>query len=205
MIGYASRTGTKRNLAGLRARGWRLLVSARGVLRTEGFGYALDNGAWTAFQRSEPFDERAFSVALAQLGGGADWTVVPDIVAGGVASLAYSMAWLGRVLDATPVALVAVQNGMEPHHVAQLLGPRVGLFVGGDTPWKLATLPQWCALGRARGCIVHVGRVNSAKRIHLCAYYGATSFDGSSASRYAVELPGLDLARRQTALGLENK
>ncbi len=56
MIAYASRTGTRRNLAALRDAGWRLMVSARGVLRTEGFPYGLDNGAWTAFQRDEPFD-----------------------------------------------------------------------------------------------------------------------------------------------------
>lgn len=38
MIGYASRTGTRRNLAALREADWRLLVSARGVLRIVGGG-----------------------------------------------------------------------------------------------------------------------------------------------------------------------
>lgn len=204
MIPYASRTGTRRNLAGLRAAGWRILVSARGVLRHEGFRYALDNGAWTAHQAGEPFDVAAFERAHALLGADADWTVIPDIVTGGLDSLAYSLSWIDRVLAVGP-GLLAVQNGMEPHHVAHLLGPRCGVFIGGDTPWKLATLPAWCRLGRERGCIVHVGRVNSAKRIHLCAYHGASSFDGSSASRYAVELPGLDNARRQLPLGLENR
>lgn len=37
MVSYASRTGTRRNLAAMRGAGWRLLVSAAGVLRTEGF------------------------------------------------------------------------------------------------------------------------------------------------------------------------
>lgn len=46
MVGYASRTGNKRNLAALRNANWRLLVSAKGELRTEGMRYALDNGAW---------------------------------------------------------------------------------------------------------------------------------------------------------------
>ena len=36
MIAYASRTGTRRNLAALRGANWRLLVSATGVHRTEG-------------------------------------------------------------------------------------------------------------------------------------------------------------------------
>ncbi|MBC8753020.1 hypothetical protein F6X42_44140, partial [Paraburkholderia sp. WC7.3b] len=43
-----------------RSPGWRLLVSAKGEHRTEGMRYAIDNGAWTAYQRGEPFDEAAF-------------------------------------------------------------------------------------------------------------------------------------------------
>jgi len=68
MIAYASRTGTRRNLDALRRAGWRLMISARGALRTEGFRYALDNGAWTSSQRGEPFNEAAFERALSRLG-----------------------------------------------------------------------------------------------------------------------------------------
>jgi hypothetical protein len=39
---------------------WRLVVSARGILRAEGFRYAFDNGAWTSFQRGEPSHVAAF-------------------------------------------------------------------------------------------------------------------------------------------------
>lgn len=85
MIAYASRTGTRRNLDALRRAGWRLMVSARGALRTEGFRYALDNGAWTSFQLGEAFDEAAFERAVARLGTDADWIVVRDIVMGGMA------------------------------------------------------------------------------------------------------------------------
>ncbi len=48
---------------------------------------------------------------------------------------------------------------------------------------------DWAELARERGAICHVGRVNSARRIHLCASAGVTSFDGSGVSRYAVEIP----------------
>jgi hypothetical protein len=89
MVGYASRTGTRRNLAALDDAEWRLLVSAKGALRTEGMRYALDNGAWTAFQQQQPFDEAAFLIAIERLGVGADWIVLPDIVEGGLASLDY--------------------------------------------------------------------------------------------------------------------
>lgn len=197
MIAYASRTGTRRNLAALRGAGWRLLVSAAGVLRSEGFPYALDNGAWSAFCQRRPFDEQAFTLALRKMGAAADWTVIPDIVAGGLASLDLSLRWMRRVLDETPRALIAVQNGMKPSDVEPFLGDRVGLFIGGDTSWKLSTLPAWAAASRARGSWCHVGRVNSRKRIYSCSAAGASSFDGTSASRFAVTVPLLDGARRQ--------
>lgn len=197
LIAYASRTGTVRNLNALREAGWRLLVSATGELRPEGFRYAIDNGAWTAFQQKQPFDEAAFVLALRTLGAGADWTVVPDIVAGGLRSLEFSASWLPRVLDACPRALLAVQDGMQPADVAPFINDtRMGLFVGGSTEWKLATMGQWAAMARERRAVCHVGRVNTRRRILMCARAGVTSFDGTSATVYASTLPLLDGARR---------
>jgi len=200
-MAYASRTGTRRNLAALRDAGWRLLVSAAGCLRSEGFPYALDNGAWSAFSQGRPFSEPDFTRALARMGRGADWVVIPDIVQGGHASLEFSLRWMRRVLDETERGLIAVQNGLTESDVEGFLGPRVGIFVGGSTEWKLSTLPAWCALARRVGCWAHVGRVNTARRIHLCSVAGATSFDGTSASRFAKTVPKLDHARRQLAFG----
>jgi hypothetical protein len=194
MVSYASRTGTRRNLAAMRAAGWRLLVSAKGVLRTEGMPYALDNGAWTAFQQGEPFDELAFGRAVDLLGESADWIVLPDIVAGGMASLEFSLRWMERLKGIPTRLLLAVQNGMEPDDVRELLSPAVGLFVGGDTQWKLATVNTWGQLARRRNCYMHVGRVNSAKRIALCAAAGAHSVDGTSATRFEKTLAPLDAA-----------
>jgi len=201
MIAYASRTGTRRNLDALRSAGWRLMISARGVLRTEGFRYALDNGAWTSFQRGEAFHDAAFERAVAMLGPGADWIVLPDIVMGGAASLAFSRRWLDRLRYRPSLSraafLLAVQNGMKPAQIRHMLGPRLGIFVGGDTQWKLATMAQWARLAHASGAICHVGRVNSARRIRLCAAAGIDSFDGSGVSRFCAALPPLDRARRQ--------
>jgi hypothetical protein len=197
IVPYASRTGTRSTLASLRAHGWRLLVSATGCHRTEGFRYALDNGAWTAFQQGAPFDFRSFERLLIALGSKADWCVVPDIVQGGAESLAFSMSWLPRVLDACPVALLAVQDGMTEDDVASLLGPRVGLFVGGSTSWKLATLAAWSRLAKDAGTICHVGRVNTARRVSACVAAGVTSFDGTSVTRFPKTIYRLDHARRQ--------
>lgn len=197
LIGYASRTGTRRNLELLRAGGWRLLVSARGVMRTEGFEYAIDNGAWTAHQRGEPFDVAAFERVLELHGRGADWIVVPDIVGAGHRSLDFSLSWIDRLRTIGPTLLLAVQDGLREADVLPLLGPRVGLFLGGTTAWKLATMAAWGETAARAGCYYHVGRVNTARRIYQVRDAGAHSFDGTSASRYAAGFPGLDNARRQ--------
>ena len=200
MIAYASRTGTKRNLAALRAADWRLLVSARGVLRHEGFPYALDNGAWTAHTHDEPFDVPAFTKAVDLLGNDADFVVIPDIVGGGIDSLRYSLSWLPRLRRLPGPQLLAVQDGMTPEDVRPYIGTRIGIAVGGTTEWKIETMRQWGALARESACWLHILRVNSARRIRLCQDAGATSFDGSGPSRFAKALPRLDNARRQMPL-----
>lgn len=197
MIAYASRTGTRRNLDRMRLFGWRLLVSATGSWRTEGMQYAIDNGAWTAYQNGTPFDVKAFEGVVELLGSGADWIVCPDIVCGGIESLALSLSWLDRLPGKR---LIPVQNGMVPDNLRNHIGPDVGLFVGGDSDWKESTLPQWGHLSRDVGCYLHVGRVNSERRIRLCHLAGAHSFDGTSVTRYAGTIWRLERARRQGAL-----
>jgi hypothetical protein len=201
MICYASRTGTGRNLAALRAHDWRLLVSRAGVWRTEGFPrYALDNGAWADFRAGTAFDADAFERLIDRLGARADWVVLPDIVAGGLASLDLSTRWLNRCLAACPMALLAVQDGMTEADVAPVVGRSVGVFLGGSTPWKLATMGQWGAFCRARSLHYHVARVNTARRYRMAHAAAAHSVDGSSVTRYAVTIRRLDLASRQPDL-----
>jgi hypothetical protein len=178
------------------------MVSAKGVLRTEGFKYALDNGAWWAFNKGVPFDATAFLAAFDKLGGGADFVVLPDIVAGGVRSLEFSLEWKRRLWQKCPFYL-AVQDGMSTTTVAPHIGWGTGIygiFVGGTTEWKERTMQDWGKLTQEKNCRLHVGRVNSARRIHLCEAAGANSFDGSSVSRYAVSLPKLENARQQKEL-----
>ncbi len=216
MIAYASHTGTKRNLQGIRENDWRILYSAAEPSHfvDEGILHALDNGAWQKFQQGREWDadaDKAFGFGLDRWGKSADWVVAPDIVAGGMRSLALSLSWMPRVLSATSYALLAVQDGMTVEDVRPHVGGRVGIFVGGSTDkqrdeygrvwnWKEKTIPDWCGLGREVGCWVHVGRVNTARRIAICGSFGADSFDGTSASKYAVTIPPLTRARNQFGL-----
>ena len=202
MIPYASRTGTKKNLAALREFGWRLLVSASGPHRSEGFSYCIDNGAWTAFQKGTRFDEGRFMSLLDRLGAGADWIVVPDVVGDRVESLRLTERWLPR-LERYPRLLVSVQDGMTYHDVRGWLGSSVGIFLGGSTEWKMATLDVWGIVSRDLPCYYHVARVNSEKRILMARSAGAHSVDGSNASRFSVTVPRLDRAVRRPIDGFE--
>lgn len=193
MIPYASRTGTKRNLAALREHGWNLLVSARGPHRNEGFRYGIDNGAWTAHQKAEPFHDGAFLRVVASIGLGAEWIVVPDVVGDRLASLRLTEQWLPR-LEGHARLLVAVQDAMELPDVGGWLGPRCGLFLGGSTSWKESTMQRWGDASRRVSCYYHVARVNTARRIIMARRAGAHSIDGTSASRFSVTVPELTAA-----------
>lgn len=197
MICYASRTGTRRNLAALRAAGWRLLISRAGVWRTEGFRYALDNGAWSDFQQGKQFDEDAFDRLLEALGAGADWVVLPDIVAGGQRSLELSVRWTNRARAICDLVLIAVQDGMTEADLAPFVGPNVGIFLGGSTEWKLATMAQWGAFCAERRVHYHVARVNSRKRLIMANAAGASSMDGSNLSRYSKNVTHMTNSARQ--------
>lgn len=208
---YASRTGTKRNLAALRGAGWRLLVSAAGVWRSEGFPYAIDNGAWSAFTKGRPIDLDRFRRCVTLLGRGADWIVLPDIVAGGMTSLRLSMEWVPELAHIAPL-LLPVQDGMVPDDVRGLVGPGLGIFLGGSTDpkrktggWKLETMFAWGRLAKETGAYFHVARVNSAKRIEASRLAGADSVDGTSASMYSDTVPELDAARRLQPFMLERQ
>lgn len=159
-----------------------------------------DYGAWSAFQQDRAFDTDAFLRAVDLVGEHADWIVLPDIVLGGQRSLDLSLSWLDKLKGIPTRLLIAVQNGMQPDDVRRYLNPMVGLFVGGDTAWKESTCETWGSLARRRNCYLHVGRVNSQRRIGICAAAGADSFDGTSVTRYAVTMRPLDAARRQSDL-----
>lgn len=131
---------------------------------------------------------RAFDI----LAIAADWAVLPDIVAGGLASLDMSLSWLPRVRGACPL-LLPVQDGMTDRDVCGLIGPDLGVFVGGSTDWKELTTAKWAALARTHGAYIHVGRVNTRRRIRLCIESGVDSVDGTSASMYSVRAG--DIAR----------
>lgn len=90
-----------------------------------------------------------------------------------------------RVIRAVgfPPALVA-QDGMT---VADVPWPEIAtLFIGGSTEWKLGPQAQTLiAYAKTRGLWVHMGRVNSQRRMWEAARKGCDSFDGTQYSRWS--------------------
>jgi hypothetical protein len=201
MIGYAPNDGSRHNMDALRTRGWRLLLTPTHRTPYADLSFAIDNGAWRAYQLKVPFDEAAFENLVDRLGCAADFVILPDIVGGGNDSLAFSVSWLPRLRNLKHL-LLPIQNGMNAHDVGMVLrqAPRVGLFLGGTTEYKLAQMYAWGMVAHAWNRWFHVGRVNSIRRVRLCAEAGADSFDGSSVTIFSDKLARLDPARQQPSL-----
>lgn len=206
MIGYASNTGTRRNLEALRLSGWRILLTPDNPTPRIGLRHGIDNGAWGAFQKQMPFDDKAFGDLVDRSGGEADFVIVPDIVAGGMESLKFSLSWLPRLRHIWKL-LLPVQDGMDVLAVSNALHAwsGLGLFLGGTTEWKLKTMYGWGMVAASLNRHYHVGRVNTARRIRLAAEVGAQSFDGTSATMFSCTLPLLEAARQQPSLLAPNR
>lgn len=205
MIPYATRTGTKRNNALMAQGGWGVLLNPFCDLSPlpPGVRRAFDNGAWPAHTAGRPFDGPAFVRGVERVGPGSEFIVCPDIVMGGRESLAFLLSWLPFCLEIGPLVLIAVQDHMTIGDIVDLYrlhGDRIGIFVGGSTVWKEETMKRWGTLARRLGIYCHVGRVNTMRRIALCAHAGAHSFDGTSASKFAKTIPMLTSATRQQDL-----
>ena len=197
---YASNTGTKRNLEQFRRHGWRVLLTPQNPKWPDGLHCGIDNGAWPAFVNNLPFDGDGFMRVVERNGPAADWVVIPDKVAEGLKSLEFSEGWMPK-LRGLKLLLLAVQDGMEPHHVSAFMRryptQAIGIFLGGSTEWKLKTMYSWGMVADALGVYYHVARVNSAKRIRLAQEAGADSIDGTSGTLYSITVPRLDAAARQ--------
>lgn len=200
MDAYASRTGTKRNLKALAVAGWGLFVSAAGVHRHEGFRFWIECGRWSVHRGTITLEEcdARYEALLASHGAHpqCEAIVAPDIVNGGLESWRLSLSWLDRLLaDYAARVYLPVQPGIRPAEVAEQLGPRVGVFIGGDSAWKEATAASWARLAHDHGALCHMGRVNSLRRLLIAKAAGCDSFDGSGPSRFEAHLHEMERAR----------
>ena len=108
------------------------------------------------------------------------FAVLPDIVGDHAATLARSLPWVERVRDLGYRAAFACQNGAENDPDIPWRDAFDVAFLAGDDRWKLGQPAHRVAVrARAAGVPVHMGRVNSAKRLRRAAVMGCSTADGT--------------------------
>jgi hypothetical protein len=168
-----------------------LVVPADGNLIPEMGRWAGDNGAFTRF------DEPAFLRMLERCRWAKErclFIAAPDVVGKARETADLFREWAPRIRAYHyPVALVA-QDGLSWPDVPwdQL----DCIFIGGTTAYKLgAEAARIVVEAHLYGKWVHMGRVNTARRLQYAAAIGVDSVDGSGWSRFPS-----DMLRRHGAL-----
>lgn len=142
--------------------------------------YALDNGAYGAFTRKQPWQPGPWQELLewaANSGQQPRWCLIPDVVGDRLATMALWQEWadLVRVKYGWPLAFAA-QDGMTPFDVPKSADV---VFLGGSTEWKRQAIRPFCEVHRR----VHVGRINTYRWLRFCEEAGAESIDGTGWTR----------------------
>jgi hypothetical protein len=170
-------------------RSWVYADELLGVMLTPNMGnaainavvWAADNGCYT---KGEAFDLLDYYLWLNERRPRSLtclFATAPDVV--GDAGATWWRSWRTfdpiRTLGYRP-ALVG-QDGLEDHDLSWDEHEAWDwLFLGGSTTWKLSDAARECteraiALGKS----VHMGRVNSLKRLRIAESWGVTSADGT--------------------------
>lgn len=143
--------------------------------------WAIDNGAFSGFEEDQ------FIRLLDQCADRSSecmWVAAPDVVGDSAETLSRFLTWEPILRERKfRVALVS-QDGMRTDDVPW--GKLDCLFIGGTDAHKLG--PEAVTLVREAkrlGKLVHVGRVNSLKRIRRCMRMGVDSIDGTSFSMFS--------------------
>jgi hypothetical protein len=167
-----------------------IATPAQGNALPAGVSWCADNGcfgkgypgdaAWLAWLATYTAEERARCA----------FATAPDVVGDAVATLARSAPHLPAIRQlGYPAALVA-QDGLENLPVPW--DSFDALFIGGSTKWKLgAAARALTAEAKARGKHVHMGRVNSRRRLHYADAIGCDTADGT----FLTFGPNVNLAR----------
>lgn len=149
------------------------------------FSVAADNDCFQGLDRD------AFVAMLAALEDGfvpLRFIAIPDVVGDARATMRRFARWRDRVNQAGPPALCA-QDGLT---ISTCPWDEIScLFIGGSTEWKCSDQAHVLVnAARERGKWVHMGRVNSARRMMLAKSWGCDSIDGTSVSMFTdIRLP----------------
>lgn len=162
---------------------------AQGIDVPEAVTWCADNGC---FGKGYPGDAQWFGWLESQthLANTCAFAVAPDVVGDAAATLERSTPWLPRIRDLGLLAAFVAQDGLTPD--ATPWGQFDVLFIGGGTEWKLGPQPRiLAAMAADHGIPVHMGRVNSLRRLMYADAIGCSSVDGT----HLIFGPDLGLAQ----------
>lgn len=149
-----------------------------------GIPWAMDNGCF-----SEKWDPTVWTAALRrhQHTPGCLFATIPDVVADARATNEWWARWHGTARNLGYRCAYVLQDGCE-----SVPASASAVFVGGSTEWKLGPQARvLVAKAKAEERWVHMGRVNSLRRIRYAADIGCDSADGT----YLAFGPDVNLPR----------
>jgi hypothetical protein len=152
-----------------------IVTPAQGNRIPPGAAVIADNGC---FGSSYVGDERWWAWLTRLPAARVRFAVAPDVVGDARATLTRSSPWLPAIRAlGLPAAFVA-QDGLE--HLTVPWESFDVLFIGGSTEWKLGPAARaLVGVATARGVPVHMGRVNSWRRLRYAHAIGCSSADGT--------------------------
>lgn len=141
------------------------------------WSWAADNDAYLAW------DAGRYRAMLERIREriGLMWVTAPDVVGDWKATGRRYDEWASE-LSGLPVAYVA-QDGLQGQHVPWR--HIAALFIGGTTEWKLGEqAARLIREAEQRGKWVHMGRVNTRRRVVYAKAVGCDSIDGTNFSMF---------------------
>ena len=137
---------------------------------------AADNSAFV------DFDAKRYLRFVAKTPASIEWITAPDKVTDADTTLDLFDRWYPRIQH-LPLALVG-QDGMEDKELPWSCFDC--FFIGGSTEWKLSDAARSIAgEAKRRGKRLHMGRVNSNKRLRYAYDLHCDTIDGTGYSRYS--------------------
>ncbi len=170
-----------------------ILVTPRGRnsienIATSGRQWAADNDAFLAWdqERFERFISRISECDRSRF----LWVACPDVVSDAGATLDRWAEWFPILHGLGLPAAFIGQDGLEDMAERIPWDQMSAFFIGGSTKWKLSHAAESLAReAKQRGKWLHIGRVNSSKRIRHAIDLKADSIDGSGFSKWPKLIP----------------
>lgn len=155
-----------------------MITPRMGQRPAEGQPWAADNGRFSA---PENYTDEGYLAWLAKMPvESCLFATAPDVVGNAGATLALSNPMLSRIRSVGYKPALVAQDGLE--HLTEFIpwDDFDAFFIGGTTEWKMGeAAADLVREAKVRGKWVHMGRVNSLRRMKYAGSIGCDSADGT--------------------------